>query len=146
MVPLVPVKARAGYVASYDQVDYINTLEKYALPPGVTPHGAIWRYFEVDGDSMEPTFTKDDVVLASMVPTEDWFQIRNFYIYVVVTENQVLIKRLFRKTDTKWVMISDNEDLYPQELLSVSNIKELWVFRRKINSKAPPPKKFEIKV
>lgn len=144
--PLVPVKARAGYVSSYDQTDYINTLETYALPPGVNPVGAVWRYFEIDGDSMEPTFTKGDIVLASMVLFDDWQEIRNFYIYVVVTDSQVLIKRLYRKTAKMWVMISDNEESYDQEPLQVDTIKELWVFRRKINSKAPPPKKFEIKI
>ncbi|MDF2381360.1 helix-turn-helix transcriptional regulator [Nostoc ellipsosporum NOK] len=144
--PLVPVKARAGYVSSYDQTDFLNTLEQYALPPGVDPRGAVWRYFEVDGDSMEPTFGVGDVLLASMVPHDDWQEIRNFYVYVIVTDSQVLVKRLYRKSELKWIMISDNESLYPQEILKVDMIKELWVFRRLIQNKAPVPKKFEIKL
>lgn len=146
LAAMVPIKARAGYVNSYDQVDFMDALEKYALPPGVNPQGAIWRYFEVDGESMEPTFSPNDVVLASQVPGDDWQDIRNFYIYVIVTETQILIKRLYRKSKGSWVMISDNEKEHPQKLILVSEIKELWVFRRHINAKAPPPKKFEIKV
>lgn len=38
--PLVTVKARAGYVSSYDNVDIVEGLEKYAIPPGVTYTGA----------------------------------------------------------------------------------------------------------
>lgn len=47
--PLVPAKAQAGYVRSYDQMTFLDTLEKYALPPGVDYRGAIWRYFEIEG-------------------------------------------------------------------------------------------------
>src|SRR5689334_13240645 len=50
MVPLVPMKAIAGYVKSYDQIEFLDTLEKYSLPPGVSPIGAIWQYFEIAGD------------------------------------------------------------------------------------------------
>lgn len=146
MAPLVPAKAQAGYIKSHDQITFLDTLEKYALPPGVDYRGAIWRYFEIEGDSMEPTFHNRDVVLASMVPQMDWPEIRNFYIYIILTETNLFIKRLFRKTAKSWVMISDNEKEYGQVLLPVEEIKELWVFRRHIDSKAPPPKKFEIKV
>src|SRR5688572_15579893 len=33
--PLIPVKAQAGYVKAMDQSVFIDTLEHYALPPGV---------------------------------------------------------------------------------------------------------------
>lgn len=146
LVPMVPFKAQAGYVRAFDQVEFLDTLEKYALPPGVDPRGAVWRYFEVEGDSMEPTFHSGDVVLGSMVPREDWTQLRNFYIYVIVTHDALLLKRIFMKTMDEWVLISDNEKLYDQQLIKVGNIRELWVFRRHIVNKAPVPKMFEIKV
>lgn len=144
LVPLVGIKAQAGYVKGFEQVDYIDTLEQYSLPPGVNPIGAVWRYFEVDGDSMEPTFSSGDVVLTTMVPHEDWHDIRNFYVYVVLTTDQLLIKRLYKKSDTEWVLISDNEEVAPQVLLPVENVKQLWLFRRQIRSKVPQPKEVKI--
>ncbi|HEU4904231.1 MAG TPA: XRE family transcriptional regulator [Flavisolibacter sp.] len=144
LVPLVGIKAQAGYVKGFEQVDYIETLEQYSLPPGVNPIGAIWRYFEVDGDSMEPTFGSGDVVLATMVPHEDWNDIKNFCVYVVLTGDQLLIKRLYKKSETDWVLISDNDDVAPQVLLPVENIKQLWQFRRQIRSRAPQPKEIKI--
>src|SRR5688572_14580227 len=101
--PMVPAKARAGYVKSYDQVDFLDTLEKYALPPGISHIGAVWRYFEVGGDSMEPTLHSGDIVLASQVPQEDWAQLRNFYIYVIVTEKDMWIKRIYAEKGDDWV-------------------------------------------
>lgn len=146
MVPLVPVKAQAGYVKSYDQSTYIDTLEKYALPPGVNPHGAVWRYWEIEGSSMEPAFFGGDVILTSQVHQMDWENLKNFYLYVIVTDDRVLFKRVYCKNPLEWVLISENEEHSPQQLLPVEFVKEVWVFRRSIVSKAPPTKEFKILV
>src|SRR6476661_6819475 len=129
-VPLVAQKVQAGYAKSYDQVDYLDSLEKYALPPGVNGTGAIWSYFEVDGDSMEPSFFAGDIVLATLLPHEDWSDIKNFCVYVILAGEQLWIKRVYRKSADMWVLISDNEDQYPQQLLPVHTIKQIWTFRR----------------
>jgi phage repressor protein C with HTH and peptisase S24 domain len=144
LVPLVGIKAQAGYVKSFEQVDYMETLEQYSLPPGVNPIGAVWRYFEVDGDSMEPTFSSGDVVLATMVPHEDWNDIKNFCVYVILTSDQLLIKRLYKKSALEWVLISDNEDVAPQVLLKTEDIRQLWQLRRHIRSRVPQPREFKI--
>ena len=144
-VPLVTVKARAGYVTSYDNTDVINSLEKYAVPPGVTYTGAIWRYFEVDGDSMEPVLVTGDYVLCSQVPQDDWENIRNFYVHVLVTETEILIKRIFVKETGQWVLISDNET-HKQKFFDVPTLKELWVFRRLIKKTISAKKVFKITI
>lgn len=143
-VPLVAQKAQAGYIKGYDHVDYLDSLEKYSLPPGVHATGAIWSYFEVDGDSMEPTFFAGDVILASMLPREDWHDVRNFHVYVILANDQLLVKRIYRKNPEQWVLISDNEELYPQVLLQVEQVKQVWVFRRHIRSRVSPPREFKI--
>jgi hypothetical protein len=58
----------------------------------------------------------------------------------------VLFKRLYCKNALEWVLISDNEKEFPQQLLPVESIKEVWVMRRHIVNKVPVPQKFEIKV
>jgi phage repressor protein C with HTH and peptisase S24 domain len=140
----VAQKAHAGYVKSYDQVDYLETLEKYSLPPGVNPMGAVWSYFEVDGDSMEPTLSSGDFVLASMLPVEDWEDIKDYYVYVILTKENLLVKRIYRKSATQWVLISDNEEMNPQVLVNIDEVKQVWTFRRQIRAKAPVPKLFQI--
>ena len=144
LVPLVAQKAQAGYVKSYDQVDYLDTLEKHALPPGVNPTGAAWSYFEVDGDSMEPTLYASDIILATMVPAEDWSDVKNFCLYVVLVGDQLLAKRIYKKSDKEWVLISDNDEAYPQITIQVAHVKQLWLFRRHIRSRVPQPKEFVI--
>jgi phage repressor protein C with HTH and peptisase S24 domain len=146
MVPLVPVKAQAGYVRAVDQETFLDTMEEYALPPGVSPHGAVWRYWEVEGESMEPAFHSGDFILTSQVHRMDWDNIRNFYLYVIVTSDKVLFKRLFCKNELEWVLISENEEHSPQQLLPIEEVKEVWVFRRHIVNHAPPTKMFKITV
>jgi phage repressor protein C with HTH and peptisase S24 domain len=144
LVPLVGIKAQAGYIKGFEETDYMEALEKYSLPPGVNPTGAVWRYFEIDGDSMEPTFSPGDVVLATMVPHVDWQDIKNFYVYVILTADQLLIKRIYKKSDQEWVLVSDNEEVAPQTVIQVEDIKQLWLMRRHIRSKVPQPKEFKI--
>lgn len=138
-VPLVGVKAQAGYVKGYEQVDFIESLEKYSLPPGVHPGGAQWSYFEIDGDSMEPTFSSGDVILASMIHAEDWQEIRNLNVYVILTADSLLVKRIIRKSPREWILVSDNTEVYPHKTIPVSDVKELWTFRRHIHAKVPVP-------
>jgi phage repressor protein C with HTH and peptisase S24 domain len=144
LVPLVGIKAQAGYVKAYEQVDYMDSLEKYSLPPGVNSLGAIWRYFEVDGDSMEPTLSAGDVILATMVHPEDWSDVKNFCIYIIHTADKLLVKRVYKRSPKEWVLISDNEEQYPQVPLLLEEVKQVWQLRRHIRSKAPQPKEFKI--
>jgi phage repressor protein C with HTH and peptisase S24 domain len=146
MAPLIPIKAQAGYVKAIDQQMYIETMEQFALPPGVNPHGANWAYWEIEGNSMEPVFKQGDIILTSQVHQMDWENLRNFYIYVVVTDDRVLFKRVYCKNQLEWVLISENEEQYPQQLLSVEYIKQVWVYRRTIKTDAAPTKEFDIKV
>lgn len=143
--PLVHIKAQAGYVKNFEQIDgYIDTLEKYSLPPGVSGAGAVWSYFEVDGDSMEPTFSAGDILLASVLPHEDWKDIKNFSVYIILTAEQLMVKRLYQKNREEWILLSDNEKDYPQKPLALTEVKQVWTFRRHIRSKVPPPHEFKI--
>lgn len=146
LVPFMSLKAQAGFVHAMNPDEYVETLDKYALPPGIDYRGAIWRYWEVEGDSMEPLFRSGDIILTSMVPQMDWENIRDYYLYVVATRERIMFKRLFNKDENNWVLISENEGLYEQKLLPIKDVRELWVYRRSIVNKAPPTKRFEIKV
>jgi phage repressor protein C with HTH and peptisase S24 domain len=144
MVPLVPMKAIAGYVKSYDQIEFLDTLEKYSLPPGVSPVGAVWQYFEIAGDSMEPTFQSSDIVLASQVPFDDWIHIRNFYVYIILTEKDLWIKHVYAESRDEWILISENESAYKPFVVKVADIRELWVMRRHIKKEMKREKEFDI--
>jgi len=144
LVPLVPMKAIAGYIKSYDQIEFLDMLEKYSLPPGVSPIGAVWQYFEISGDSMEPSCQSGDVVLASQVPYDDWPHIRNFYVYIILTEKDLWIKHLYAESRDEWILISENDETYKPFVVNVADIRELWVMRRHIKKELSTEKDFDI--
>ncbi|MGZ3923091.1 MAG: S24 family peptidase, partial [Flavisolibacter sp.] len=144
LVPLVGIKAQAGYVKGFEQTDFIETLERYSLPPGVNPKGLEWSYFEVDGDSMEPTISAGDILLTSLLPHEDWKEIKNFYVYVILTDELLLVKRVYSKNEKEWILISDNSETNPQVSIDVSKVKQVWTLRRHIRSRVPQPPEVKI--
>lgn len=131
LVPMVPVKAQAGYARSFNNNEYIDRLDLYPILPGIDPRGAIWRYFEVEGDSMEPKLFETDLVLVSMVPYEDWKEIKDGGIYVIVTDDDVLIKKIILKSEGAWILESLNKR-HKQKPINPNDIKELWFYRRRI--------------
>ncbi len=134
LVPLVPIKAQAGYARSFASTDYLNKLDLYPILPDIDPRGAIWRYFEIQGDSMESTLFERDYILVSQVPHEDWQDIRNGQVYVIVTGDEVLVKKVHLKDKDHWLLKSSNKR-YKDRLIPVQDIKEVWYYRRRVTSK-----------
>jgi phage repressor protein C with HTH and peptisase S24 domain len=133
LVPFVDVPAQAGYTKAYQQRDYIASLKKYPILPDVDPTGAIWRYFQIEGHSMEPTFLPGDVILCSQVPREDWSDFKNFYTYVVVTDDNLWIKDVYRESEREWILLSQNAEPFS---VKVEEVKQLWVMRRHVKARA----------
>lgn len=146
MVPLVPVKTQAGYRKRYANTDFLNELKSYPITPGVDPHGAIWRYFQVDGDSMMNFLNNGDYVLANQIPKEDWPEIKDYHVYVIVTEDLVTIKRVFKRKHFKELVLIPENEIFEQKVINTEDIREIWRYRRHIGWNASPPKKIEIKV
>lgn len=134
MIPLVPVKAQAGYARSYANTDFINQLDLFPILPGIDPRGAVWRFFEVQGDSMEPSLYNTDLVLVSMVPTEDWKEIKRGQVHVVITADQVLIKKVYQQDSDHLLLRSANKK-HKDKIIAFSDIKEIWLYRRHVTNK-----------
>lgn len=155
LVPFVDIPAQAGYTKAYQHIDYIKTLKKFPILPDVDPHGAVWRYFQVDGDSMENPdakmgeeegIRKGDTILTSQVPREDWNQFTNLYTYVVVTDSELWIKDVDREMlidENKWVLLSRNPSHEPFAV-DVNDVKQLWVMRRHIRNRARKTRMYDL--
>lgn len=145
-IHVVPIMAQAGYSKHYLDPKFVDELQVMNVP-NMPYRGDRYRVFEVSGDSMEPTLKEGFHVVSEFVEPDYWSSTAQYYIYVVVTEDRIMVKRLFRKEDGEtFVCISDNEEFYPQFSLHRTEIKELWLVKRKIDWEMPPPKRFEIKV
>ena len=105
---LAPWRRQVGAAAGYGAVVEDETIEDYLVfrewwlqKKGIGEMGVI----QVVGDSMSPTMKDEDAILVDNQRTRRLHD----HIYVVRTEDGLVVKRLVRDGDG-WVMISDNED------------------------------------
>ncbi|AWO00749.1 XRE family transcriptional regulator [Chitinophaga alhagiae] len=121
-VVFVPVKAAAGYLAGFNDDEFIEELNTFTLP--MLGAGS-YRAFEIAGDSMLPT-PSGSVVVCHKV--EGWEDIRNNEAYIVVTNREgIVYKRVVKsnRSKSKVTLVSDNPqyDPYP---VSMDDVLEIW--------------------
>jgi transcriptional regulator with XRE-family HTH domain len=126
-IVLVDIKAAAGYVQNISEPKYIRQLPAFKLP-GAEFRNATFRAFQVEGDSMFDTIYPGDYVVARHV--EDHSQMRDGYVYVIVTKEGVAVKRALNRVKErgKLVLQSDNEDFAPFEV-DISDVQEIWLVK-----------------
>ncbi len=137
----VPYPAQAGYGRLLDDPVFFNELPTYQLPDPQFRSGT-YRSFEIAGTSMEPVFMPNDIVIAAFIEPRYWADaIKTNQIYIIVTTQDVVIKRIVNhlKTRKHIECCSDNTEYEPY-IIAAEDIREVWKARVKITShidKAP---------
>jgi phage repressor protein C with HTH and peptisase S24 domain len=130
LIEVVPVKASAGYLAGYDDPEYIEQLQKIKLP--FLPTGK-HRAFPIKGDSMLPM--KDgSFVIGRFI--EDIKDVKTGRTYVLVTLNDGMVyKRVINNIDlnNSLLLVSDNK-IYNGYSVPISEVLEVWEFTCSINT------------
>ena len=122
-IPLVSVKAQAGYLEGYDDSNYIEELPTYSVPD---MRNGTYRMFQVSGFSMYPTLQDGSYVVGQFV--EDWEWLSDNRVCVVVTERDgVIVKRVTNRAREKGFLYckSDNRD-YKHIKVMLEDVKEIW--------------------
>lgn len=134
-VELVTQKASAGYVAGYQDVDFIRELPKISLP--VLSRNGTYRAFEIQGDSMLPV-QSGSLVFGEYL--ENLSAIRNGRLYILVLKDGIVFKRVFNFLDDegKLLLVSDNR-LYEPYAVSAGEISEAWKAHGYFSTKFPEP-------
>lgn len=138
----VPKPAQAGYAGHIADPTFFKELPSYSLP-NMMHMGGTFRSFDVAGDSMEPTLFEGDQIVCSFMEPEYWGgSIKDNYVYVFVTQDDVLVKRAQNCIQKEGVvrLISDNPFYEPYELRP-EEIRELWFVRSKISPFLPAPQR-----
>ncbi|MBL8002355.1 MAG: LexA family transcriptional regulator [Flavobacteriales bacterium] len=106
-------KAAAGLPANYGNAEYLRDQPRLSLP-GHKYRGAGLIALQVEGDSMDPTVRHDDWIIAKLL-TDPVQELREGYLYVLVTRDGCVAKRLYRTVTDAFLCKSDNEDYPPYE-------------------------------
>ena len=122
IIQFVPIKAAAGYLAGYEDPEFIDELNTFTLPMLGSGN---YRAFEIVGDSMLPTQSGSIIVGEKLEALED---VANNSAYIVVTRNEgIVYKRIQKNAKTKasLMLVSDNPSYQPYNVSS-TEILECW--------------------
>lgn len=119
-IELVPVKASAGYLNGYGDVEYIKSLPKFQLP---FLRNGTYRAFEIKGDSMLP-ITEGSIIVGQYVDNQNSLEIMKPYIFVTINDG-IIYKRLQNSTFKTFKLLSDNP-LYDPFDIEKTEIIEIW--------------------
>lgn len=122
VIHFVPVKAAAGYLASYADTEFIDELNTFTLP---MLSGGNYRAFEIIGDSMLPTPSGSIIVGEKIEGPND---IKNSQAYIVVSRNEGIVYKRVEKNNrskNKLTLVSDNPQFQPYQV-NTEDIVELW--------------------
>jgi len=122
VIHFVPVKAAAGYLASYADTEFIDELNTFTLP---MLSGGNYRAFEIIGDSMLPTPSGSIIVGEKVENTPD---IKNGQAYIVVSRNEGIVYKRVEKNNrskNKLTLVSDNPQFQPYQI-NAEDVMELW--------------------
>ncbi len=138
-VEVVNTKAAASYIDNIQEPQFLSTLPKISLP-GNQFRGGTFRAFEVKGNSMEPTIQQGSWVIGQYV--QDWLTLKDDYIYIVVMQDAILIKRVLNRIDKRQglVLKSDNRE-YENKNIDIDEVKELWLLKAEMRYDFKNPSK-----
>ena len=124
-VSLVPVKAAAGYLGGYGDIDFVEALPQFSLPMPEISSEETRRVFQIQGDSMLP-FLPGSYLISSYL--QDWSKIQTGELYIFLTqEDGIVFKRAknYILETGEIELISDNS-IYKPYRVSVEDILEVW--------------------
>ena len=121
-IPFVPIKAAAGYLAGFEDPEFIDELNTFTLP---MLSGGNYRAFEIVGDSMLPTPSGSVIVGEKL---ENFDDVKNNVACIVVSRNEGIVYKRIQKNGrqkNKLTLVSDNPVFHPYTV-NAEEVLEMW--------------------
>lgn len=128
-VPVLPEAVSAGFGSTQDENDN-GAEDHFLLGKGylralhIKPQNA--AILPVRGDSMEPTLFSGDLIIADTNDTD----LSSAGVFVIANNGGAMVKRIMRRGDGSIMVISDNQALYPPEVITAANADGFRVIGR----------------
>lgn len=123
-VEYVPIKAKAGYQAGYNDPEFLASLPKFSLPN--LPTQGTFRIFPTEGDSMLPIPEGSDVIGKY---TEDWQSIKpKTACIVILKNNQDFVFKMVTLQENKKFLLESMNPIYQPYEVEPGDVLEIWKF------------------
>ena len=121
---IVPVKASAGYMKGYGDVDYIESLPKFNLPYPDLPMDRTYRLFQISGESMLPVKPGSYIICEYV---QDWYNIKNEKCYVLITKDDgIVYKRIINNLKEGELTLKSDNPEFKAYKIKADQIIEVW--------------------
>lgn len=135
-IPIVPVKAAAGYLSGYADPQYVGELPHFYMPIPELSRNRTYRVFQLNGDSMLPVAPGAYVFCEYLV---DLDELKEGQTYVLITRDEGLVyKRVYIKENNELLLKSDNPE-YEAYRIPISSVLELWRAKGVLSFELPLP-------
>ena len=133
LVPLIEEYAQSGFLAGYNDNDFLDELPKYAILVEKYHKGKYFA-FKMSGESMDDGTSESikagDIILCREIPRGLWnrFHITNYKDYVVVHKEGLLVKRAIDYVDDRAVTLrslNQDKDRFKDEIVNFEDISLL---------------------
>jgi transcriptional regulator with XRE-family HTH domain len=133
-VEFVPIKAKAGYLAGYNDPEFIGKLPKFSLPHLADKR--TYRIFPTEGDSMLP-IPENCFVISEYVA--DWNTLNDTPCIVIMrTEQRFLFKMVTRKNEQ--ISLHSLNPMYKDQQVFAGDVLEIWKYHSHITDIIPSEK------
>lgn len=131
-VEVVPIRAKAGYLAGLGNEQYIASLERLHLP--FLPERGTFRIFEIEGNSMLPVAEGSHLITRFV---QDWTELRADSPCIVISAQHGLVFKLVTlEADGNMLLRSLNSEFEPYRI-PAEEVAELWSFHGYVSYKMP---------
>jgi len=141
LIPIIPVKASAGYLNGFADPEYMGQLPAFNMPvPELSP-GKTYRVFQLKGDSMLPV-QPGSYVFCEFVNSLS--EIKDGQTYVLITKEEGLVyKRVYWQGENQFLLKSDNAE-YEAYKVDGDSVLEIWKAAGVLSFNLPQPNHLEI--
>ncbi|MBX2905775.1 MAG: LexA family transcriptional regulator [Taibaiella sp.] len=131
----VPVRAKAGYMAGYNDPEFIAGLPRFSLPN--LPKAGTFRMFPTTGDSMLPIPENSDVIAQYV---EDWKNLKPDTACIIILKGQqdFVFKLVTVQEDGNVRLRSLNRNYAPYTVKS-EDVLEIWKYYKHQTGTLPEP-------
>ena len=128
-IPLVSQYTYAGYLSSYGDSEYMETLPRIDFTPDRNMTGN-YIAFEVRDDGTADTYLEGEILICREAEKIYWKDSRLFFNrrdFVIVHEEGILIKRITEHdVENHTVTIHSLNPMYPDRVLDLKDVKQIF--------------------
>jgi transcriptional regulator with XRE-family HTH domain len=131
----VPVKAKAGYRAGYNDPEFIATLPKFSMPN--LPNTGTFRMFPTIGDSMLPIPENSEIITKYV---ENWTTLKPDTLCIVILKGeQDFVFKQVTVQQEDGILLKSLNSVYAPYTVPSEDVLEIWEYYKYQTATLPEP-------